>query len=84
MNRDFPSPTRIEREAIYYDATARHLLGLPGATLARARRCGALRYMRCGARFVYLGEWLLAWLRTAGETPDPCSAHEEARDAAPK
>lgn len=37
-------------------------LGIPQATLAKARRNGSLRSMRQGSRFVYLGQWVLDWL----------------------
>lgn len=68
--RDRIEPTRIEREAIYDDGTARHQLGLAKTALARAREEGSLRFVRSGNRIVYLGEWLLDWFRTAGGKPE--------------
>jgi hypothetical protein len=53
---------RILADAIYDD---RFLYGLDlsAQTLARARRDGTLRYTRKGKRILYLGEWILAWLK---------------------
>ena len=46
------------------------LCAMPDAspqTVAEARRLGALRWTRVGRRVVYLGEWVLAWLRSEGQ-----------------
>jgi hypothetical protein len=66
------TPVLLHPDGIYHDGQARLLLGLPGATLARARREGRLRYARQGGRVLYRGSWLLAWLegdadRTSGK-----------------
>lgn len=65
--RDQHELPRFEREAIYDDTRARHVLGLAKTTLAQAREDGSLRYRRSGNRIVYLGEWLLEWMRSASE-----------------
>ena len=56
------APARIEADAIYTDGELRLMLGLPGATLARARRERKLRHTRQGRRLLYRGTWVLAWL----------------------
>jgi hypothetical protein len=69
-------PARIEPDAIYDDGSLRLSLGLTAATLARARRRGELRSTRKGARTLYIGRWVLAWL--AGEGADEVTAPEGA------
>jgi hypothetical protein len=64
------SPITIEPSAIYDDGALLFSLGLSSATLARARRNGSLRYSRPGRRVLYLGQWVLDWLRAEGETRD--------------
>jgi hypothetical protein len=56
-------PVLIEPEAVYDDGVVLMVLGLPTATLSRARREGRLRYTRQGNRILYLGQWLLDWLQ---------------------
>jgi hypothetical protein len=60
MNTD---TIRIDPEGIYDDALLFEALGVSAATLARARGDGRLRYTRQGRRILYLGEWVLAWLK---------------------
>jgi len=43
------------------------MLDVSAQTIAEARRSGALRGARKGRRVVYLGEWVLAWLRSEQE-----------------
>jgi hypothetical protein len=64
---DLLTPAHIHPDAIYHDGQVRLLLGLPGATLDRARREGRLRYTRQGGRVLYRGTWLLAWLEADAE-----------------
>jgi hypothetical protein len=64
MVHDSLLPARIYPEAVYHDGQARLLLGVTGATMARARREGRLRYTRQGNRVLYLGSWLLDWLES--------------------
>jgi hypothetical protein len=57
---------------IYDDALLSTLLGVSAQTLTRARRCGELRHTRKGQRILYLGSWVLEWLKDgheAGEVP---------------
>jgi hypothetical protein len=61
------TPAHIHPDAVYHDGQARLLLGLAGATLARARREGRLRFTRQGKRILYRGAWLLAWLEADAE-----------------
>jgi hypothetical protein len=53
---------QIAPQDIFTDPGLRLLLGLPSATLARARREGRLRYTRRGKRIFYTGEWVVDWL----------------------
>ena len=57
-------PVLIDSEALYDDGALRQSLGLTPATLAAARRSGALRFTRMGKRTLYRGEWILAWLES--------------------
>jgi hypothetical protein len=54
---------QIDSMAIYDDGALYCALGLSSAALARARRAGRLRYTRQGSRVLYLGEWVMEWLR---------------------
>lgn len=54
----------LEPQAIYDDSALYVALGLSAAALGKARRAGRLRYTRQGNRVLYLGEWVLAWLRS--------------------
>jgi hypothetical protein len=47
----------------FYDEQLFQALEVSAATLARARREGRLRYTRKGKRTLYLGQWVLDWLR---------------------
>lgn len=53
---------KIDPEALYPEGAVALALDIPSATLARARRSGALRSRRVGNRTLYLGRWLLDWL----------------------
>jgi len=50
-------------DAILDDTSLRTLIGVTPTTLARARREGKLRFTRQGNRTLYLGEWIVDWLR---------------------
>jgi hypothetical protein len=67
MLTDVLTPAHIHTDGIYHDGQARLLLGLTGATLARARREGRLRFTRQGNCVLYRGAWLLAWLEADAE-----------------
>ena len=54
----------IAPDSIYDDGALHLALGLTPATLAQARRSGALRFSRKGKRTFYLGQWILDWLKT--------------------
>ena len=59
----------IEPRAYYDDGLIYQSLQISPSTLAKARKCGALRFTRKGQRTLYLGQWLLDWLNTdAGQT----------------
>jgi hypothetical protein len=53
---------QIDPQTIFTDGGLRLLLGLPSATLARARREGRLRYARRGKQIFYTGAWVVDWL----------------------
>ena len=57
-----PGTIQIDPQTIFTDGGLRLLLGLPSATLARARREGRLRYTRRGKQIFYTGEWVVDWL----------------------
>jgi hypothetical protein len=61
-------------DAVYDDGALYCALGLTAAALSRARRSGRLRYTRQGTRILYLGEWVLAWLRDAAEPQEVAHA----------
>jgi hypothetical protein len=67
-------PHRIDPDALYDDAALHIEIGLTPATLSRARRERRLRYTRQGTRTLYLGQWLLDWLRREGEQQEVVSA----------
>jgi hypothetical protein len=54
-------------DAVYDDGALYCALGLTAAALARARRSGQLRYTRQGNRILYLGQWVVSWLRASAE-----------------
>lgn len=56
----------IAPDGIYDDGALYLALGLTPATLARARRSGELRFMRKGKRTLYLGQWVLDWIKADG------------------
>ena len=58
-------PVRIEATAVYDEAFLHHNLGLPCASLAKARRNGSLRHVVVGKRILFLGGWVLEWLEAA-------------------
>lgn len=53
----------IAPDAVYDDGALYLALGLTPATLAQARRSGALRFSRKGKRTFYFGQWILDWLK---------------------
>ena len=53
----------IAPDGIYDDGALHLALGLTPATLSQARRSGALRFTRKGKRTLYLGQWILDWLK---------------------
>jgi hypothetical protein len=58
----------IDPNAVLDDGALLMQLGITSATLARARKAGKLRFSRQGKRVLYLGCWVLDWLR-ADATP---------------
>jgi hypothetical protein len=54
----------IDPSNIYDDDALYSALGVSVAVLARARRAGQLRFARKGKRILYLGQWVLDWIRT--------------------
>jgi hypothetical protein len=67
-------PVRIEPDGIYDDLLVHSALDISTATLAQARRSGALRHTRKGGRTLYLGQWILDWLLA-----EACGGKEVAR-----
>lgn len=68
-------PVQIQADAIYDDGSLHDTLGIRPSTLAKARKSGGLRFKRAGNRTLYLGQWLLDWLKRDCEpTPNAESA----------
>jgi hypothetical protein len=65
----------IDPDAVYDDGALYCTLGLSAAALARARRSGRLRHTRQGNRILYLGGWVLEWLRAEGRRRGEEAAH---------
>jgi Helix-turn-helix domain len=66
-----PDTFTIEPNGVYGNDDVCTMLDVSPQTLAGARRTGALRAARKGRRWLYLGEWLLEWLRQPeGPTDD--------------
>jgi hypothetical protein len=63
----------IAPDSIYDDGALHLALGLTPATLSQARRSGELRFTRKGKRTLYLGQWVLEWIKSN-------SRKEEERD----
>ncbi len=55
--------THIDPDAIYDDDALSGSLQISSATLSRARRDGQLCYSRKGQRILYLGKWVLDWIK---------------------
>jgi hypothetical protein len=64
------SVIRIEPDGIYDDDMVYGALDVSAQTLARARREGRLRFSRQGRRVLYLGRWLLDWLKSDATPTD--------------
>jgi hypothetical protein len=58
-----PNTVSIDPLAIYTGDQLSAMLDVSEVTLAEARRSGALRSVKKGRRVLYLGEWVLDWLR---------------------
>ena len=63
-------PISIKPDAVYDDGALYLSLGLTPAALAKARRGGELRFTRQGKRTLYLGQWVLDWLRHSAQAAD--------------
>jgi hypothetical protein len=61
-------PISIKPDAVYDDGSLYLSIELTPAALAKARRTGELRYTRQGKRTLYLGQWVLDWLRATATT----------------
>jgi hypothetical protein len=57
----------IDENALFDDTALFCAFGFSEAALAKARREKKLRFTRQGRRVYYLGAWVTAWLRAAGE-----------------
>jgi hypothetical protein len=67
-----PDTITIYPTGIYSGDDLCAMLDVSPSTLAEARRAGDLRATRKGRRWIYLGEWVLTWLRQSppvGEAP---------------
>jgi hypothetical protein len=64
-----PGPLVIHRDAIYSEEQLRIYQGLDGPALGRARRSGALRALRIGRSWWFMGSWILDWFERSGSAP---------------
>jgi hypothetical protein len=62
-----PDTITIHQTGIYTTDDLCEMLDVSPQTMADARRSGTLRATRKGRRLIYLGEWVLAWLRRESE-----------------
>lgn len=62
-------PLILEPTGVYDDGALVLGLGLTHAALIRARRDRRLRFTRKGNRTLYLGSWVLDWLREDASEP---------------
>jgi hypothetical protein len=62
-----PDTNAIQPTGIYSTDDLCAMLDVSPVTVAEARRSGALTSTRKGRRVIYLGEWILTWLRHADE-----------------
>jgi hypothetical protein len=67
-------PVQIDPDAVYDNHSLYWQLGLSPTSLSKARRERRLRHTRQGARILYLGEWVLDWLRREGEQQEVINA----------
>jgi len=63
-------PISIQPDAVFDDGSLHLALGLTPSTLAKARRTGDLQFTRQGKRTLYLGQWILDWLRGTAQTAE--------------
>ena len=77
-------PVLIEPKSLLDDGALRQTLGLTPSTLATARRSGALRFTRQGKRILYKGEWVLSWLESETNSPEPRPMRERRSKPSPK
>jgi hypothetical protein len=59
-----PDTAAINPLAVYTGDQLSAMLDVSEAKLAEARRSGALRATKKGRSVLYLGEWVLDWLRS--------------------
>ena len=67
------SNIRIDQDSIYDDDSLYSALGVSARTLSRARQKGQIRFSRKGKRILYLGQWVLEWIRTDGSSQEGAS-----------
>jgi hypothetical protein len=69
-----PTAIQIEPNGVYDDDLLYALLGVSIGTLTKARKANKLRFSRQGQRVLYLGEWVLDWLRTGAASTPICAS----------
>jgi hypothetical protein len=69
-----PNTLPVQPETVYTEGALALALGLPPATLQRARREGRLRFVRQGHRILFLGQWILDWLTADAARQEACRA----------
>jgi hypothetical protein len=66
-------PASIDPNAVYDDGALVMALGIPSATIVRARRQGELQHTRKGRRSLYLGRWVISWLEGSCSAKANCT-----------
>jgi Helix-turn-helix domain len=79
-----PDTVEINPLAVYTADQLSAMLDVSDTTLAEARRTGALRSTKKGRRVLYLGEWVLGWLRDDSDREVAESAAAGGSDGGPR
>jgi hypothetical protein len=72
-----PDTIAIHQTGIYGTDDLCAMLDVSPETVVEARRAGTLRFSRKGRRVIFLGEWVLAWLRAGQEVTPLEETHHD-------
>jgi len=68
---------RIEPDGLYDDGDLYRMKGIPSSTMSKARGARHIRYTRKGNRILYLGQWIIDWLKRDAVGGEPVVAGAE-------